>query len=180
MALLPLVALLTLGAASDSTTIPAGCREDFGTCREDCTIDYGGSTKKYHQLGECIAGCTHERDECTTRHYSLRDTSSDAPAGRESKREQEPWERLESGSSGRATPASGSASPSSARQGVYRASDAAPKPALDADDLREPAPETHEERPAPAPAPSVKAAPPPPAPRPARRGRARRSAARAR
>ena len=56
---LPLVVLLTLAAGPDRT-VPVGCREDFETCREDCTIDYGGSTTKYRQLSQCIQGCEKE------------------------------------------------------------------------------------------------------------------------
>jgi hypothetical protein len=166
MALLPLVVLLSLGAQPDPT-IPAGCLEDYGTCREDCTIDYGGSTKKYHQLGECIAGCTHERDACTTRHYSLRDKPDGLPASRAPRHESDSGEGDES-SGGRTMPASGSTSSGSVRQGVYRASEAAPppKPLEDLSDTDEPTPAAHEERPAPVP--EVKAAPlPAPAPLPA-------------
>ncbi|WNG20337.1 hypothetical protein [Cystobacter fuscus] len=79
MPVLPLVLLLTL-TAGDDRTIPPGCREDYGTCREDCTIDFGGSTTKYQQLNQCVARCTRERDACTTRFYTLRDTTGDQPA----------------------------------------------------------------------------------------------------
>ena len=74
----PLVVLLTLAAGPDRT-VPAGCREDFVICREDCTIDYGGSTTKYRQLSLCLQSCEKEQAECTTRHYSLRDTGYDKP-----------------------------------------------------------------------------------------------------
>jgi hypothetical protein len=79
MPVLPLVLLLTLTAGNDRT-IPPGCREDYGTCREDCTIDYGGGTTKYQQLNQCVAQCDRERDACTTRFYTLRDTARDQPA----------------------------------------------------------------------------------------------------
>jgi hypothetical protein len=77
----PLVVFLTLAAGSSSRPIPAGCREDHGTCREDCTIDYGGSTTKYRQLGECLQRCDREQNDCTSRHYSLRDAQVDPQPG---------------------------------------------------------------------------------------------------
>ena len=120
------------------------------TCREDCTIDYGGSTTKYRQLSQCLQGCEKEQAECTTRHYSLRDTGYEAPDGKS----EAPAARIE-------TPRDG------VRRGVYRASDsepaaepepksepasdmikepdpdmeAAPEPAPKAEQQREPAPE---------------------------------------
>jgi hypothetical protein len=95
MHLFTLVAFLTL-AGTPNRPIPAGCSEDYGTCREDCTIEFGGSTTKYRQLGECLRNCDKEQTECTRRHYALRDTQGT------------------------------NSTPSSGRQGVYRASEAEP------------------------------------------------------
>jgi len=163
MALLPLVILLSLGAQPDQT-IPVGCREDFGTCREDCTIDYGGGTTKYRQLGKCIDGCTKERDACTTRHYSLRDTSNDMPAYREQTESIADWERDESGGGGQTTPASGAA-PDTTRCGVYRASQEEPvTPREDSDEETTPTARADEEPPAPTPAPAPRPSPPVAAP----------------
>jgi hypothetical protein len=75
-----LVIFLTLAAGSSSRPIPAGCREDHGTCREDCTIDYGGSTTKYRQLGDCLQRCDREQHECTSRHYSQSDSNQAEPS----------------------------------------------------------------------------------------------------
>ncbi|ATB28186.1 hypothetical protein [Melittangium boletus] len=162
MALLPLVLLLSLGAQSDQT-IPAGCREDYGTCREDCTIDYGGGTTKYRQLGKCIDGCTKERDACTTRHYSLRDTSNDMPSYQEPKESLADWEREESSGGGQTTPASGTVTDTS-RRGVYRASQEEPAPREeDASEETTPTASAEEEQPAPAPlAPRLHLPPPRP------------------
>jgi hypothetical protein len=128
----PLVVLLTLAAGPDRT-VPAGCREDFVTCREDCTIDYGGSTTKYRQLSLCLQGCEKEQAECTTRHYSLRDTGYDEPV----RDTEAPAARIE-------TPRDG------VRRGVYRASEPEPAPEPESDMIKEPAPEPEPE-PAPAP-----------------------------
>ncbi len=136
---LPLVVLLTLAAGPDRT-VPVGCREDFQTCREDCTIDYGGSTTKYRQLRQCLEGCETEQSECTTRHYSLRDTGYDAPG-----RDPEPASRPE-------TPRDG------VRRGVYRAEESEPAPKVEPAVMKEPEPEPEAK---PEPEPEPKAAPEP-------------------
>ncbi len=73
---LPLVIFLTL-AAGPNRPIPAGCREDHGTCREDCTIEYGGGTTKYRQLTECLVRCEQAQKECTDEHYLRLDAQFD-------------------------------------------------------------------------------------------------------
>ena len=142
MTVLPLVLLLTL-TAGDDRTIPPGCREDYGTCREDCTIDFGGGTTKYQQLNQCVARCTRERDACTTRFYSLRDTARDqraSPTGSAPATEQ-----LED-------PSKPMPSQDTERRGVYRADEAAP-PAQSAPEETPPTSAEPEEEPAPAPKP---------------------------
>lgn len=119
----PLVVFLTLAAGSDRT-VPVGCREDFETCREDCTIDYGGSTTKYRQLRTCLQGCEEAQSECTTRHYSLRDTGYDMPE----RDTEEPARRPE-------TPRDG------VRRGVYRPEESEPKPEAEPAVTKEPEPE---------------------------------------
>jgi hypothetical protein len=119
---LPLVILLTLAADPDRT-IPVGCREDFATCREDCTIDYGGSTAKYHLLTQCMERCSNEQSECTTRHYSLRDANLDSMPQREKDPAmREPSHDDDLRESDTAKPASSTAKPQDGvRRGVYRA-----------------------------------------------------------
>ncbi|HYO68015.1 MAG TPA: hypothetical protein VEU33_18250 [Archangium sp.] len=138
---LPLVVLLTLAAGSDRT-VPVGCREDFETCREDCTIDYGGSTTKYRQLRLCLQSCEKAQSECTTRHYSLRDTGDDEPG-----EDTRPAARPE-------TPRDG------VRRGVYRAEESAPAPEAEPAVTKqpEPAPEPKVE---PVPEPKAEPAPEP-------------------
>ncbi len=160
MPVLPLVLFLTLTAGTDRT-VPPGCREDHRTCREDCTIDYGSGTNKYKLLNECVARCDRERDACTTRFYSLRDTSGDLPSTRGgSGPESEQFE----------DPSRGGFNQDTERRGVYRANEpaAAPAPVEKApaeDDLAlPPEPTEPPAPPEPAEPPAAVAAPPPPAP----------------
>ena len=148
MHLFTLVAFLTL-AGTPNRPIPAGCGEDYGTCREDCTIEFGGSTTKYRQLGECLRTCDKEQTECTRRHYALRDAQVDPTSP--------------------SAPASGPRpTPSSGRQGVYRASEAEPATPPESP-APPPAPVEPPAKPEPVAAPPAKpqpAAQPKPAPEP--------------
>lgn len=117
MHLFTLVAFLTL-AGSPTRPIPAGCSEDYGTCREDCTIEFGGSTTKYRQLGECLRSCDKAQTECTRQHYALRDALPEPTPSSSSST---------ASSDSPSVPASSTRpTPSSGRQGVYRASEAEP------------------------------------------------------
>jgi hypothetical protein len=124
----PLVIFLTLAAGSSSRPIPAGCGEDHGTCREDCTIEYGGSTKKYRQLGDCLQRCDREQSDCASRHYSLRDAQIDPQPG---SREPEPalaeptTRQSDSSWAEEDAPAKPASTPTG-RRDVYRASQAKP------------------------------------------------------
>lgn len=160
---LPLVILLTLAADPDRT-VPVGCREDYATCREDCTVDYGGSTSKYRQLTQCMDRCTHEQSECTTRHYSLRDADLDSLP----KREKDPAMREPSHDddlrySDTAKPASSTAKPpDGVRRGVYRATEGEPAEQTEPAVMKEPAETKQKElepEPEPEPAPAPKQAP---------------------
>ncbi|MFL5352184.1 hypothetical protein [Archangium sp.] len=157
---LPLVILLTLAADPDRT-IPVGCREDFATCREDCTIDYGGSTSKYRLLTQCMERCSHEQSECTTRHYSLRDANLDSMPQRErDPAMREPSHDDDLRDSDNVKPASSTAKPpDGVRRGVYRASEGEPAAQTESAEMKEPVkmkdPEPEPEpEPAPAPKPS--------------------------
>jgi hypothetical protein len=121
MSLLPLVVLLTAAAGPNSPRhlpTPTGCQEDYGSCREDCTIDLGGDTSKHRELTRCMERCERELTQCRERHYTLmeRGQKDRAPA---SKRE-DPDELY-----GR--PARRDDSSDTTRRGVYRTSE--PKPA---------------------------------------------------
>jgi hypothetical protein len=152
---LPLVIFLTL-AAGPNRSIPAGCREDHETCREDCTIEYGGSTTKYRPLTECLVRCDKEQKECTSRHYSLQDMRSDPVPTRTA----EPAMREPD-----TVPASGTEpARDSVRRGVYRAAEAEPSTPAEPPPApaEPPAPAAKEEpiaAPAPAPKPEPKSQP---------------------
>jgi hypothetical protein len=151
---LPLVIFLTLAAGPDRT-VPVGCREDYGTCREDCTIDYGGSTTKYRQLRQCIERCENEQSECTTRHYSLRDANIDSMPQREkdpAMREPTTYDD-DLRDSDTAKPASSTRpAQDGVRRGVYRAAEEDPPAKAEPAVMKEPEPE-------PEPAPTPKVAP---------------------
>jgi len=92
---LPLLLLLLLCLASGpalaqkSKPVPAGCKEDFGNCREDCSMDYGGSTRTYKQLTACISECSEKMDLCRDRHYTALGSGLD-PGALERPREADP------------------------------------------------------------------------------------------
>ncbi|WNG34152.1 hypothetical protein F0U61_11345 [Archangium violaceum] len=158
---LPLVVFLTLAAGPDRT-IPVGCREDYGTCREDCTIDYGGSTTKYRQLTQCLERCANEQSECTNRHYTLRDANIDLQPTREADpamREPQTYDD-DLREDDTAKPASGTRPSDGVRRGVYRASEESPPARTAPPVMKEPEPETEAE-PAPMPAAPAKRAPEP-------------------
>jgi hypothetical protein len=120
---LSLVVFLTLAAGPDRP-IPAGCREDYRTCREDCTIDYGGTTTKYKQLTQCLVSCDKEQKQCSSQHYSIQDAQIDPMPARQpdpAMREAESYEDPDKAST---VPASSTqSSGDSVRRGVYRASE---------------------------------------------------------
>ncbi|PTL83833.1 hypothetical protein [Vitiosangium sp. GDMCC 1.1324] len=147
---LPLVVFLTLAAGPDRT-VPTGCREDYETCREDCTIDYGGSTAKYRQLNQCMERCMHEQSECTSRHYSLRDAQIDPLPPRQADPAMREPERYET-----ETRKPASSTHDGVRRGVYRASDSEPAAQAEPAEAKEPEAEP-EPAPAPKPQPAAKA-----------------------
>lgn len=89
---LPLLVLcLATGPAlaQKSRPLPAGCREDFGNCREDCSMEYGASTRTYKQLTACFRECLEKRDVCRDRHYTVLDSGL-APGALDRPREEDP------------------------------------------------------------------------------------------
>jgi hypothetical protein len=157
---LPLVILLTLAADPDRT-VPVGCREDYATCREDCTIDYGGSTAKYRLLTQCMERCSNEQSECTTRHYSLRDADLDSmPQRTRDPATREPASHDDDLRDSDTRPASSTAKPQDGvRRGVYRASEGE-EPAAQTEPaaMKEPA-KMKDPEPEPDPAPAPKPSP---------------------
>jgi hypothetical protein len=64
---------LTLSSGSAAAATPSGCQEDYSTCKEDCSIEYGGSSRTLQKLTRCIAECQESLDLCANRHSSLKD-----------------------------------------------------------------------------------------------------------
>ncbi|MFY2563893.1 hypothetical protein ACN469_40260 [Corallococcus terminator] len=74
MRLLPflLLALAATPALAQRGAVPSGCQEDYATCKEDCSIEYGGSGRTVKKLTQCLSICTENRGDCSERHSSLR------------------------------------------------------------------------------------------------------------
>ncbi|WP_163870160.1 hypothetical protein [Myxococcus eversor] len=74
MRLLPflLLALAATPASAQRGAVPSGCQEDYATCKEDCSIEYGGSSRTVKKLTQCLSICTENRGDCSERHSSLR------------------------------------------------------------------------------------------------------------
>jgi hypothetical protein len=165
MSAFPLVIFLTLASHSDrASTIPPGCRADYDSCHEDCTVEYGGVTTKYRQLTQCVDKCLSEQDDCTTRHYSLRDAQMEEPSSRGRDKRSTGGDEFGDPRPAESTPRDGT------RRGVYRATDEeAPAPAkAEPPVTREPAPPRAPEpepepepKPAPPPRPAARSTPPP-------------------
>lgn len=111
--------------AQEAEAPPLGCKEDHADCKEGCTIEYGGSTRTYSQLGTCLQKCKQTYDKCTARHLALQKQKKEGAephSGPET-----PPEPKESKGSAVSTPApkseNGESSEPSVRTGVYRASE---------------------------------------------------------
>jgi hypothetical protein len=75
MRALPLL-LLTLFAgpsAAQESGVPLGCKEEQFDCREDCTTEFGGSSRTYSKLGTCLQNCKSRYDKCRERHFALQE-----------------------------------------------------------------------------------------------------------
>jgi hypothetical protein len=71
--LLVLFALTVSATALAASAIPPGCQEDYGSCKEDCTIEYGGNGRTISKLTRCFQGCQETMDLCGARHSSLKE-----------------------------------------------------------------------------------------------------------
>lgn len=153
-----LLLVLTLASSPALAAVPSGCQEDYETCKEDCSIEFGGSRRTLSELTRCISKCQETQDTCAARHSSLKtpagrargDSQDDPYAGSDAepravsgKKAPAAAPAAESRSTQAAKPVAAPASPAATRQGVYRASESetaeaapAPKPA--------PAPEPEE------------------------------------
>jgi len=62
--------LLSLAAAAQTadTFSPAqACADEYATCDESCTMDYGTSVETRKKLGWCMLRCQEQRDKCPQR-----------------------------------------------------------------------------------------------------------------
>ncbi|ADO74362.1 hypothetical protein [Stigmatella aurantiaca] len=187
MRTLPLLLLVLLAgpAAAQKSGAAIRCQEDHTACKEDCTVEYGSSSRTYNKLGACLRKCETTFGTCKERHFSLQQHNFDPATGASSPPSDEPTARTaprtvsddssealaEDASPARRqdalkgpTPSSTSTPPSEEapvveRRGVYRASEAH-KPSAPAEEPAETPAPVEEEAVAPAP-------PPPPAPKPA-------------
>jgi hypothetical protein len=127
-------------AAQDASDAPTGCTEDRTTCREDCSIEYGSSTRNLKKLGSCIGTCNYKYDKCRERHLALQKQKKSGPRPTPgsttpaSPEEPGATATVEGSTEGDTAPSSTSEPTESdeapARRGVYRASEAAePAPA---------------------------------------------------
>ncbi|XXF76780.1 hypothetical protein P2318_27540 [Myxococcaceae bacterium GXIMD 01537] len=181
---LPLLALCLASSpalAQRSKPTPAGCKEDNKDCQEDCSMEYGSSTRTYNKLTACLRECKEKLSLCRDRHYTALESGL-APGALDTPREpdpamEEPEHRYGSPSSspehasdtghaeGTHEPAPAAEEP--VRRNVYRASEvpSAKQPA-------EPEIDTSADDDSPAlpqPPPSRTAAKPPPPPPPERK-----------
>ncbi|WP_143075992.1 hypothetical protein [Stigmatella erecta] len=152
--LLPLLLVLLAGpAAAQKSGAAIRCKEDHTACKEDCTIEFGGSSRTYNKLGTCLQKCANTFGECKERHFSLQ--QNDIEPSRMSSPPPPPEEPPERSSSTSTSDLDEDAAPSSTgRKGVYRASEAAPPaPAPEEEELE---PLSEEAAPAPPPKPAPK------------------------
>ncbi|AKQ64048.1 Chaperone protein DnaK [Myxococcus hansupus] len=89
---------LTLAASTAAAEVPSGCKEDYATCKEDCSIEFGGSGRAVKQLTNCLADCQENLGLCADRHSSLKGLPAgvvaDPPRSRRGKkltREEDPF-----------------------------------------------------------------------------------------
>jgi hypothetical protein len=160
MRALPLLLLTLLGwpAATLASSGLSGCKEDSTTCREDCSVEYGSSSRAYSKLKVCLGKCRNKYNLCRDRHLALQEekdlgieanpASSTPPPAKEPTRfsasDEDPAEDK--------APAT-AVSDTATRRGVYRATEPEPeKPEAPATASRE----SSEKRPAPTPAAPLK------------------------
>ncbi|MBZ4370080.1 hypothetical protein [Corallococcus sp. AS-1-6] len=81
MRLLPRLVVLSVLFATPALAgpVPPGCEEDATTCKEDCTIEYGGNGAALKKLTRCFEGCLETRTQCTRRFNAVNNRAPDAP-----------------------------------------------------------------------------------------------------
>lgn len=128
---LPLL-LLSLWAgpalAQSNRPVPAGCKEDYSDCQEECSNDFGSSTRLSGKLRGCLGKCKQKLGVCRERHYTAQESGL-APGALDTPRAPDPAMEEPArhhGDSEEQPAASHEPAPSSegtGRRGVYRASE---------------------------------------------------------
>jgi hypothetical protein len=85
--LLLLFTLLAGSAAAQDSVSRVNCKEDQVDCRDECTVEYGGSTRTYDKLGACLQKCKQKYDKCRENQFKaaqerdkLKSTPETSPA----------------------------------------------------------------------------------------------------
>ncbi|GMT97354.1 hypothetical protein KH5H1_14730 [Corallococcus caeni] len=81
MRLLPHLVVLSVLLATPALAgpVPPGCEEDAATCKEDCTIEYGGNGAAIKKLTRCFEGCLQTRTQCARQFNAVNNRAPDAP-----------------------------------------------------------------------------------------------------
>ncbi|RKH58132.1 hypothetical protein D7X96_37350 [Corallococcus interemptor] len=81
MRLLPRLVVLSVLFATPALAgpVPPGCEEDATTCKEDCTIEYGGNGAAIKKLTRCFDTCLDQRTQCARRFNAVNNRAPDAP-----------------------------------------------------------------------------------------------------
>jgi hypothetical protein len=88
------LALLVVAPAWADDPIPEAstCNDDFAECKENCTIDYGGSLKTRDKLGKCMKKCDSGSRDCRERFFEVHRNKLDPSAMDEKQRPRDPIE----------------------------------------------------------------------------------------
>jgi hypothetical protein len=62
------VALLPTAARGQGAV---ACNDEHGSCREDCTLEFGSSSRTRAQLGRCLEACSATHQRCASRWHEL-------------------------------------------------------------------------------------------------------------
>jgi hypothetical protein len=80
--LLLLFTLLAGPAAAQDSVSLVNCKEAQVDCRDECTVEYGGSTRTYDKFGACLQKCKQKYDKCRENQFKAaqeRDKLKSAP-----------------------------------------------------------------------------------------------------
>lgn len=137
--LLLLLTLFAGTATAQGLSGLTGCKEDRSVCRDDCSIEYGSSTRTYSKLRACLQRCQKTFNLCRERHLALQErrdlgiepepVPAAPPSIAEEPRRYTSTEEDPSDDDAPTPLPRSESTGSSVRTGVYRASEADPEPA---------------------------------------------------